>query len=72
MLSLMVVTFMFCWLPYHLYHTFELNVSLKLILTFSRLFSSVSYTTLPREYLDDEIRVMATNRNLRQRTASNL
>ncbi|PIO75625.1 7 transmembrane receptor [Teladorsagia circumcincta] len=25
MLSLMVVTFMFCWLPYHLYHTFELN-----------------------------------------------
>ncbi|ETN76303.1 hypothetical protein NECAME_11758 [Necator americanus] len=25
MLALMVVTFMFCWLPYHLYHTFELN-----------------------------------------------
>ncbi|VDO20544.1 unnamed protein product [Haemonchus placei] len=25
MLSLMVITFMFCWLPYHLYHTFELN-----------------------------------------------
>ncbi|VDO98604.1 unnamed protein product [Heligmosomoides polygyrus] len=25
MLALMVITFMFCWLPYHLYHTFELN-----------------------------------------------
>ncbi|VDM56678.1 unnamed protein product [Angiostrongylus costaricensis] len=25
MLGLMVITFMFCWLPYHLYHTFGLN-----------------------------------------------
>uniref|UniRef100_A0A1I7XSQ2 G_PROTEIN_RECEP_F1_2 domain-containing protein n=1 Tax=Heterorhabditis bacteriophora TaxID=37862 RepID=A0A1I7XSQ2_HETBA len=25
MLALMVFAFMFCWLPYHLYHTFELN-----------------------------------------------
>uniref|UniRef100_A0A7I4YHK7 G_PROTEIN_RECEP_F1_2 domain-containing protein n=1 Tax=Haemonchus contortus TaxID=6289 RepID=A0A7I4YHK7_HAECO len=29
MLSLMVITFMFCWLPYHLYHTFELNSSME-------------------------------------------
>lgn len=25
MLALMVFAFMFCWLPYHLYHTFELS-----------------------------------------------
>ncbi|EYC09323.1 hypothetical protein Y032_0061g3278 [Ancylostoma ceylanicum] len=29
MLALMVITFMFCWLPYHLYHTFELQTLME-------------------------------------------